>query len=516
MWLTRFSIQRPIIVAMFFIALGVFGALSYNALGKNAQPNVAYPIVIVFAGYAGASPAEMERLVIKPIEDQIDGIEHLDQMTATAQDGVAVVVVQFKLGTDLDFAAIDVQRRVDTARIYMPADLDPPQVSKNGAQDAILTYAISSKTMTGPALADIVNDRVLAEIKHIPNVAGADLYGAAQREFEVYADPLRLMGTGATLADVASAIAQNNANVPGGRIDQPTIERDVSVHAEINSAGDIAAIPLDDPRRRAEGAQRRLGRDGRRRARRAARALAHQRRARAVHRHQPHDHRRRDRLDRARPPRDEEDRRQVPADQLQRAVRARRLHASLAQRRAAVAVRGDLPHRDRADAVPARVAQRGGRDDRDPVLAAGDVRRHAHHGPHAGQHLADGPLADHRDPGRRLDRRAGEHHPASRHGAVARRRGDQRAHRDRRRRDRDHAGRRRRVLAAGVPERLRRQVHAGVRHRRHRRDAVLAVRLVHAHADAGREVVDQAAFRRAAALSRLVPDRLRAAQRVVS
>ena len=247
MWLTRFSIQRPIIVAMFFIALAAFGTLSYRALGKNAQPNVAYPIVLVFAGYSGASPAEMERLVVKPIEDQLDGIEHLDQMTATAQDGFAVVVVQFKLGTDLDFAAIDVQRRVDTARIYMPSDLDPPQVQKNGAQDAILTYAISSKTMTGPALADVVNDRILGEIKHIPNVAGADLYGAAQREFEVYADPLRLMGTGASLADVAGAIAQNNANVPGGRIDKPTLERDVSVHAEINSAADIAAIPLNVP-----------------------------------------------------------------------------------------------------------------------------------------------------------------------------------------------------------------------------------------------------------------------------
>jgi hydrophobic/amphiphilic exporter-1 (mainly G- bacteria), HAE1 family len=244
MWLTRFSIQRPIIVAMFFIALAAFGTISYKALGKNSQPNVSFPIVIVFAGYAGASPAEMERLVIKPIEDQIDGIEHLDQMTATAQDGQAVVVVQFKLGTDLDFAAIDVQRRVDTARIYMPTDLDPPQVFKNGNQDAMLTYAVSSKTMTGPALADVMNDRVIGDIKHIPNVAGVDLSGAAQREFEVYADPSRMMGTGVTLADVFGAIAANNANVPGGRIDRPTIERDVSIHAEVNSAQDIAAIPL--------------------------------------------------------------------------------------------------------------------------------------------------------------------------------------------------------------------------------------------------------------------------------
>jgi HAE1 family hydrophobic/amphiphilic exporter-1 len=247
MWLTRFSIQRPIIVAMFFIALAVFGTVSYKALGKNSQPNVAFPIVIVFAGYPGASPAEMERLVIKPIEDQIDGIEHLDQMTATAQDGTAVVVVQFKLGTDLDFAAIDVQRRVDTARIFMPSDLDPPSVQKNGAEDPIVTYAVSSKTMTGPALADMIKDRVLGDIKHIPNVSGADLYGDAQREFEVYADPLRMMGTGSSLTDVFGAIAQNNANVPGGRIDRPTIERNVSVHAEINSAADIGAIPLNVP-----------------------------------------------------------------------------------------------------------------------------------------------------------------------------------------------------------------------------------------------------------------------------
>ena len=247
MWLTRFSIQRPIIVAMLFIGLAVFGTTSFLKLGKNAQPNVAFPIVIVFAGYPGASPAEMERLVVKPIEDQLDGIEHLDNMTGTAQDGSAVVAVQFKIGTNLDFAAIDVQRRVDTARIYMPADLNPPQVYKNGADEPILTIAVGSKTLTGPALADLMNDRVLAEIKHIPNVNDAQLFGDASREFEVYADPIRLMGTGASLSDVFSAIAQNNANVPGGRIDKPTVETDVSIRADLNSARDIAAIPLTVP-----------------------------------------------------------------------------------------------------------------------------------------------------------------------------------------------------------------------------------------------------------------------------
>ena len=75
MWLTRFSIQRPIIVSMLFIALAVFGVISYHKLGRSLNPNVTFPVVVVSASYPGASPAEMERLVIKPIEDQIDGIE---------------------------------------------------------------------------------------------------------------------------------------------------------------------------------------------------------------------------------------------------------------------------------------------------------------------------------------------------------------------------------------------------------------------------------------------------------
>src|SRR5664279_6593564 len=160
MWLTRFSIQRPIIVSMFFIALAVFGLISFAKLGRSLNPNVTFPIVVVSATYPGASPAEMERLVIKPIEYQIDGIDNLDRMSATAQEGIATVVVQFKIDTNLDFAAIDVQRRVDTARVFMPTDLDPPLVDKSqGSQQApILSLAVNSKSLSPTALSDLVGD----------------------------------------------------------------------------------------------------------------------------------------------------------------------------------------------------------------------------------------------------------------------------------------------------------------------------------------------------------------------
>jgi HAE1 family hydrophobic/amphiphilic exporter-1 len=249
MWLTRFSIQRPIIVSMFFIALAVFGLISFAKMGRSLNPNVTFPIVVVSANYPGASPAEMERLVIKPIEDQIDGIDNVDRMSATAQEGIAAVVVQFKIDTNLDFAAIDVQRRVDTARVFMPTDLDPPLVDKSaGSQQApILTLALSSRTMTGTALSDLVEARIVPDIKHIPNVQSVVPSGEITREYHVMPDPLRLMGSGATLPDIFNAIAQNNANLPGGRFDSPTKEADVSIHSEILKASDMLDIPLAVP-----------------------------------------------------------------------------------------------------------------------------------------------------------------------------------------------------------------------------------------------------------------------------
>jgi HAE1 family hydrophobic/amphiphilic exporter-1 len=246
MWLTRFSIQRPIIVAMLFIALAIEGTFAFFQIGRSLNPNVTFPIVVVSATYPGASPAEMERLVIKPIEDQIDGIDNLDQMSATAEDGLAAVIVQFKLDTSLDYAAIDVQRRVDTARVYMPADLDPPLVDKSaGSQQApILTLALSSRSLAATALSDLVAQRIVPDIRHVPNVQSVDVSGDVKREFHVLPDPLRLLGTGATVSDIFNAINQNNATVPGGRLSAANAETDVSIHSDIIRASDMLGIPL--------------------------------------------------------------------------------------------------------------------------------------------------------------------------------------------------------------------------------------------------------------------------------
>jgi len=230
---------------MFFIGIAIYGLVSYLNLGVNLYPNVSYPFVGVSASYPGASPSEMEKLVIKPIEDQLDGMENLDRLRAVAQEGSATVIARFKLNSDLNFETIDVQRRVDAARAYMPADLTPLSVFKDGtATEPILDEAVSSSKLSAAELSDLVTQKLVPDLKTVRGVLDVQTAGDTAREIHVYPDQQRLLGSSTTLLDINNALGYNNANLPGGRMDSATQETTVSVHADIEQPIDILQIPL--------------------------------------------------------------------------------------------------------------------------------------------------------------------------------------------------------------------------------------------------------------------------------
>ena len=245
MGLTRFAITRPVITAMFFIGLAVYGMVSYFGLGVNLLPDVSFPVVATIASYPGASPAEMEKLVVKPIEDQLDGMENLDRLSATAQEGSAVIIARFKLDTDLNYETIDVQRRVDTARVYMPTDLTPPSVQKfSNSSSPILDEAVTSAKLSPAQLSDLVTQRFVPELKTVKGILDVQTAGNTAREIHVFPDQSHLLATNTTLLDINNALTYNNANLPGGRMDSPTQETSVSVHADIQQPDDILQIPM--------------------------------------------------------------------------------------------------------------------------------------------------------------------------------------------------------------------------------------------------------------------------------
>jgi len=248
MWLTRFTLRQPIIATLFFLAIGVFGLIGYASMGENIIPNVTFPIVSITAVYPGASPEEMERLVVKPIEDQLQGLAHLDKVNASAQEGTASITVQFKLGTDVNFAATDVQHAVDSARIYLPNDLDPPLVEKfDVSAQPILTEAITSSVLSPIELSNVITNEIVPGLRGVKGVGAVEVGGKYTRQITVQPDLGRLRSVGLTLSDVNSSLAAGNVSMPGGRLDQPFAESTVGLRADITNATQIARLPLMNP-----------------------------------------------------------------------------------------------------------------------------------------------------------------------------------------------------------------------------------------------------------------------------
>ena len=248
MWLTRFAIKNPTIVTLFFIAIALFGIVAYNSMGQNIDPNVTFPVVIVQSAYAGASPEEMERLVVRPIEDELQNVAHLDHIDSSVEEGSATIVVQLKLGTDVNFAATDVQQAVDQARINLPADLNPPIVTKaNVNGEPIIIEGITTKSLSPTALADVVNNQIVPFLRGVQGVSAATAGGTYDRQVTIQPDLARLQSLGGTLNDVVTAVGQGNVSFPGGRLDQPFQEATVGVRADITNPSQIARLPLTIP-----------------------------------------------------------------------------------------------------------------------------------------------------------------------------------------------------------------------------------------------------------------------------
>jgi len=94
MWLTKFALKQPTVVTLFFVAVLLFGLVGYFSMGQNINPNVTFPAVSIQADYPGASPEEMERLIVRPIEDQLQNVSHIQQVYGRSTEGSASIQVQ--------------------------------------------------------------------------------------------------------------------------------------------------------------------------------------------------------------------------------------------------------------------------------------------------------------------------------------------------------------------------------------------------------------------------------------
>ncbi|MCX5168573.1 efflux RND transporter permease subunit [Streptomyces antibioticus] len=237
-WLSRFSLaQRSLIALMSLVAL-VFGAIAIPQLKQQLLPTIELPMVSVLAPYQGAAPDVVEKQVVEPIEDSLEGVDGITGVTSTASEGNALVVASFDYGNDTERLVADVQQAVNRARVRLPDTVDPQVVA--GSTDDMPTVVLAvTSGKDQQALADQLDTTVVPALKGIDGVGQVAVTGVRDLQVSVTPDPAKLAKAGLTTLSLSQALEAGGATVPAGSFDEAGANRTVRVGGGYTSVAQI-------------------------------------------------------------------------------------------------------------------------------------------------------------------------------------------------------------------------------------------------------------------------------------
>jgi len=236
-------IRRPVFTTMLILAPVVLGVASYARLGVELFPNVDVPVVVVTTTFKGASVEEMETAVTKPVEEAVNTVAGIDELRSTTKEGISQIVVGFKLEKNGDIAAQEVRDKMTLIQGQLPPGTDYPKVEKfNLDATPVVTIAVSGKRDLRE-ISEIAKKRIKEDLEgSVPGVGAVILVGGQQRAINIVLDPDKLNGSKLTVMDVRKALAEQNLELPGGRVDQGNSEQVLRVVGRIQRVEDFNNI----------------------------------------------------------------------------------------------------------------------------------------------------------------------------------------------------------------------------------------------------------------------------------
>ncbi len=218
--LAEICIRRPVFTAMLGLSMLVVGGFAYLNLGVDLFPRVQFPVVTVTTVLPGASPEEIETEITKKIEEAVNTIEGIDELRSTSAEGVSQVFITFVLERSTADAAQDVRDRVNRVLRELPEDTDPPVIDKLDVDATpVMSLAVSARRSLRETT-EIVDKQIKQNIESLYGVGQVRFIGQRKREIQIYLDPQKLRSFNLSIDQVRAALASQNVEIPGGRIDQ--------------------------------------------------------------------------------------------------------------------------------------------------------------------------------------------------------------------------------------------------------------------------------------------------------
>ncbi|MFG1342476.1 efflux RND transporter permease subunit [Xanthobacter autotrophicus] len=240
MFLTRICVSQPVFTTMMMVALLVLGIFAFQRLGLDQYPNVDVPIVVVMTTYPGATPETVETEVTRAIENALNAISGLDEITSTSYEGRSVVRASFKLEVQGPAAAQEVREKVAALEAGFPDDVDKPIISRfNPSDQPILSIAVNSASLDVPALTTIADQRVVRQLTTVSGVGQATLVGGRKRQVNIEIDETRVRALGIGINEVIDTLRRGNQNRPAGSVVSDFSERPIQVRGRIDQPEDF-------------------------------------------------------------------------------------------------------------------------------------------------------------------------------------------------------------------------------------------------------------------------------------
>ena len=245
--LIQLSIRRPIAVIAAVIMAVLFGLVALNTIPIQLAPDVSRPLISIRTQWNGAAPVEVEREILKPQEEAMKGLQGLQAMTGSAQDGRSRLTLEFSVDQDMDKALLLVANRLDRVGGY-PDEAGEPTLDTAGSEDSpIAWFRIVRRAGNERPIktyGKIAEDLIQERIERVPGVGGISVYGGSKPEMRIIVEPARMARYGLTVLDVVNKLRGASASISGGSVEEGKRRYAVRTEGEIVSVEQAAAVVL--------------------------------------------------------------------------------------------------------------------------------------------------------------------------------------------------------------------------------------------------------------------------------
>jgi HAE1 family hydrophobic/amphiphilic exporter-1 len=247
MKLADVSIDRPVFATMMILALIVLGLFSYVKLNIDQIPDIDFPYVVATTVLPGAGPEQIETDVTKRIEDAVNTIAGIEHIQSISQEGVSIVVIQFKLEVKGQQAAQEVREKIAAVRADLPTDIKDPVIQRlDPASQPIFTLTVSGER-SDKEITTYTKDVIKKRLENVSGVGRVDLVGGAEREIQIIVDAARMQAYNLSIQDIIQSVGAANVEIPAGNLEQGSRQILLRTMGKYTSVDDFGRVVVATP-----------------------------------------------------------------------------------------------------------------------------------------------------------------------------------------------------------------------------------------------------------------------------